>query len=80
MLVSSYTWVMSRDGNSIREKATNVQDSSRNKRQASVLLSEVARHNCDRAKEEIMKESSRLIERTKQLRARAKELRSQKAS
>jgi len=62
------------------EKETRISkltDVSRNRRQASVFLSEVARHHCDHATEKLIKESSRLVEESKKLRAKAKMLRKQ---
>jgi hypothetical protein len=56
-------------------RMSRLSDVSRNRRQASVFLSEVARHHCVHAADKLIKESSRLIEESKKLRAKAQELR-----
>jgi len=56
-------------------RISRLSDVSRNRRQASVFLSEVARHHCVHAADKLIRESSRLIEESRKLRAKARELR-----
>jgi hypothetical protein len=62
----------------MREKAHRLADKCRNKRQAAVLLSEVARKRCDAAANSIS-DGDRLVARGKELQAHSKALRSKSA-
>jgi hypothetical protein len=71
----SYTFSMANDGERKKKQLSNVADVSRNRRQASVFLNEVARHNCEHIADKLLKDSNRLVEESRKLRAKARELR-----